>query len=32
MIDKEDLKLFHMCDTVDEAYKVITEALERTME
>ena len=32
MIDKEDLKLFHFCDTVDDAYKIITEALEKTIE
>ena len=32
MIDKDDLKLFHFCDTVDEAYKAITEALEKTLE
>lgn len=28
MINKEDLNLFHFCDNVDEAYKIITEALE----
>ena len=32
MIDKDDLKLFYFCDTVDEAYKAITEALEKTLE
>ena len=32
MIDKEDIKLFHFCDTVDDAYDVITKALEKTME
>ena len=32
MIDKEDLKLFHFCDTVEDAYNVITTALEKTME
>ena len=32
MIDKEDLKLFHFCDTVEDAYNVITSALEKTME
>jgi hypothetical protein len=32
MIDKEDLKLFHFCDTVDDAYNVITKAVEKTME
>ena len=29
MINKEDLKLFHFCDDVDEAYKIITETLEK---
>ena len=29
MINKEDLKLFKFCDTVDEAYKFITAALEK---
>ena len=32
MIDKEDLKLFHICDTVEDAYNIITTALEKTME
>ena len=32
MIDKDDLKLFHFCDSVDDAYNVITTALEKTME
>ena len=32
MIDKDDIKLFHFCDTVDDAYDVITKALEKTME
>ena len=31
MIDKDDIKLFHFCDTVDDAYDVITKALEKTM-
>ena len=31
MIDKGDIKLFHFCDTVDEAYDAITKALEKTM-
>ena len=31
MIDKSDIKLFHFCDTVDEAYNAITKALEKTM-
>lgn len=29
MINKEDLNLFHFCDSVDEAYKIITETLEK---
>lgn len=29
MINKEDLNLFHFCDSVDDAYKIITEALEK---
>jgi len=29
MINKEDLKLFRFCDTVDDAYKFITETLEK---
>lgn len=29
MINKEDLKLFKFCDTVDEAFKFITSALEK---
>ncbi|MCF0223410.1 MAG: TIGR00730 family Rossman fold protein [Fibrobacter sp.] len=28
MINKEDLELFHFCDDVDEAYRIITETLE----
>lgn len=28
MINKEDLKLFHFCDSVEEAYKIVTETLE----
>lgn len=32
MIDKNDLKLFYFCDTVDEAYKIITDALEKNKE
>ena len=32
MIDKDDLKLFHFCDTVEDAYNVITTALEKTMD
>ena len=32
MIDANDIKLFHFCDTVDEAYNIITKALEKTME
>lgn len=28
MINKEDLQLFHFCDSVDDAYKIITSALE----
>lgn len=32
MIDKEDIDMFHFCDDVDEAYKVITEALESNAE
>ena len=29
MINKEDLKLFKFCDTVDDAFKFITAALEK---
>lgn len=29
MICKDDLNLFHFCDSVDDAYKIITEALEK---
>lgn len=29
MINKEDLKIFKFCDTVDDAYKYITEALDK---
>lgn len=32
MINKEDLNLFHFCDDVDEAYKIITETLEKQSE
>ena len=29
MINKEDLKLFKFCDTVDEAYDFITKAIDK---
>ena len=32
MINKEDLKLFKFCDTVDEAYDFITSRLEEQSE
>ena len=32
MINPEDLKLFHFCDSVDEAYNIITTSLENTLE